>query len=314
MRKARAPEMEHMDVVKLVEDFHSEDACREFLEGLRWPSGIHCPRCGGKTISRIVARHQFDCDSCRYQFSVTAGTIFNDSHLPLWKWFMATFLIVEAKKGMSAKQLQRTLGVSYRTAWYLSHRIREAMFQANPIEPLTGTVEVDETFMGGKPRYHQGNKPGVRKGHPKTMVLGAVSRGGGGVRLRVDRRQRTTAALHQFIAHHVADETVNIYTDAAPAYGNLTDKDTKHEIVNHSVNEWVRGDVHTNNIESVWSLFKRSLIGSYHHLSVKHLDSYLSEIAWRFENRKNDFLFRDTLRALIRAQKMPYRALIERPA
>src|SRR5262249_1271643 len=116
------------------------------------------------------------------------------------------------------------------------------------------------------------------------------------------------------IQRHVADEAVNIYTDAAPAYGNLSDKDTRHEIVNHSVNEWVRGDVHTNNIEGVWSLFKRSLIGSYHHLSVKHLDSYLSEIAWRLKNRKNDFLSRDTLTALIRAEKMPYKALTGRPA
>jgi transposase-like protein len=129
-----------MNLPKLIEDFGSEDRCRGYLEELRWPDGIVCPRCGGNTMSRIRKRNQFDCDSCRYQFSVTAGTLFHDSHLPLWKWFLAVYLICESKKGISSKQLQRTLGVSYKTAWYVSHRIRAAMGEVEEF-PLVGEME-----------------------------------------------------------------------------------------------------------------------------------------------------------------------------
>src|SRR5919199_3402513 len=157
-----------MSLIKLVERFHSEDECRAYLEELRWPDRIVCPRCGGKIISRIKKRPQFDCNSCRYQFSVTAGTIFNDTHLPLWKWFLAVYLIIESKKGISAKQLQRTLAVSYKTAWYLSHRIRHAMASVEE-SPLVGVVEVDETLIGGK---RKGMGGGYREN--KSVVIGAV--------------------------------------------------------------------------------------------------------------------------------------------
>ena len=143
--------MHDMDLPKLVEDFRSEAKCRAYLESLRWPETVACPRCQSVKISRIASRSQFDCDSCRYQFSVTAGTIFHDSHLPLWKWLLATYMMAEAKKGVSANQLKRTLAVSYKTAWYLCHRIRAAMKDANP-RPLDGIVEVDETWVGGKRR------------------------------------------------------------------------------------------------------------------------------------------------------------------
>ena len=140
-----------MNLVKLIEDYGSEDKCREFLEDLRWPQGVRCPRCGTDSVSRINTRKQFDCNepTCRYQFSVTAGTVFHDSHLPLWKWFLAIYMVGESKKGISAKQLQRTLRVSYKTAWYLGHRIRSAMEEDSPV-PLKGIVEIDETWLGGK--------------------------------------------------------------------------------------------------------------------------------------------------------------------
>ena len=311
--KRPLPDTEGMNLVKLVDDFHSEGACRKFLEGLRWPDGVRCPRCNGATISRIVERDQFDCDSCRYQFSVTAGTIFNDTHLPLWKWFMAVYLIGESKKGISANQLKRTLGVNYRTAWYLSHRIRAAMI--SDLEPLLGTVEVDSTWIGGKPRHpaavdaYGHRKRGPRPGR-KASVAGAVARGGA-IRLRVQREGMT---MRDFIGKAIADKAPAIYTDEWAGYQKLGDADTKHESVNHHAYEWVRGDVHTNTIESAWSLLKRSIIGSYHHLSVKHFDSYLDEFEWRYNNRRNDFLFRETMLALLRAEKMPYKELIERPA
>ena len=282
--------------------FHSDEKCRDFLETLRWPNGIACPRCGGTTISRIRDRAQFDCDSCRYQFSVKAGTILQDSKLPLAKWFLATFIMVESKKGVSSNQLKRMLGVSYKTAWFLTHRIRAAMQVVNERQ-LEGIVEVDETYVGGKTR---GKGRGYRGN--KTMVLVAVERDGE-IRLKVEKRN-DRKTLHGFILEHVADDTEAIYTDDWPAYRGIEDDDTRHETVNHSVEEWVRGQVHTNTAEGVNSLLKRSIIGSYHHLSAKHLPAYLDEIEWRFNNRKNPYLFRDTLRALVSAEEMTYADLI----
>lgn len=147
-----------MTLSRLMVDFDTTDECRTYLEELRWPERPTCPRYSGRVVSRIKARGQFDCDACRYQFSVTAGTIFHDSHLPLPKWFAAVYLLSESKKGMSANQLKRILGVSYKTAWYLCHRIRAAVKDASPF-PLKGTVEVDEAFVGGKRRgFRQGYK------------------------------------------------------------------------------------------------------------------------------------------------------------
>ena len=303
----------NIDLFTLMDRFHSEERCRDFLEELRWPNGIACPRCGDTTISRIKKRAQFDCDGCRYQFSVTAGTVLQDSKLPLTKWFVATFLIVEAKKGISGKQLQRTLGTTYRTAWHLSHRIRGAMGQAAQSQ-LLGIIEADETFVGGKPRYpraevdEQGrHKHGPRADNPKTIVLGALERGGD-VRLRVapDRRRTT---LHAFIKSEVSDEAEAVYTDDWMPYRGIADENTRHETVNHNEQEWVRGDVTTNGIEGVWSLLKRSIVGSYHQLSVKHLPAYLDELEWRFNNRDNPHLFRDTLRVLVTADPLTYESL-----
>ena len=164
--------MEDMDLIRLIERFGSEDRCRAYLQDLRWPDGPECPRCGDfTTISRIASRNQFECDKCRYQFSVTAGTLFHDSHLPLWKWFLAIYLMCESKKGISAKQVQRMLKVSYKTAWYLCQRIRAAMGEdEQPL--LTGTVEIDETLIGGE-------RKGFGKGYRgnKVIVAGAIERG-----------------------------------------------------------------------------------------------------------------------------------------
>src|SRR5712691_6724715 len=137
-----------MNLVRLIDQFGSEDRCRDYLKQLRWPDGPECVKCGSRSLSWISTRRQFDCNSCRARFSVTAGTVFHDSHLPLWKWFLATYMMCESKKGISANQLKRTLGVSYKTAWYLCHRIRSAMAEAEP-RKLRGTVEVDEAYVGG---------------------------------------------------------------------------------------------------------------------------------------------------------------------
>lgn len=287
----------HLDLCEMIEAFGSEAKCHAYLEGLRWPDGVKCPRCLSDKISRIVERKQFDCDACRYQFSVRVNTILHDSHLPLWKWFLAVYMMIQSRKGVSANQLKRTLGVSYKTAWYLCHRIRKAMAEMNAMK-LGGTVEVDETYIGGRRARRDAAFDN------KTMVLGAVERGGR-IRLRVDKRaDRKT--LHKFIEENVGGWAENIYTDQWAAYGNLSDFDTTHETVDHSKEEWVRGDVHTNSVEGVWSLFKRSIIGSYHQVSAKHLDAYLDEFEWRFNNRKNPYLFRDTLLKLIESDALTY--------
>src|SRR6266446_4423169 len=141
----------HMNMVKLVDQFGSDNKCREYLEELRWPKRVKCPRCNGEEVHRLTERQQFACKACQYHFSVTSGTIFHDSHLSLWKWFLTVYMMIESKKGISANQVKRTLGVSYKTAWYLCHRIRAAMKELNPV-PLRGEVEVDETWIGGKAR------------------------------------------------------------------------------------------------------------------------------------------------------------------
>jgi transposase-like protein len=292
-----------MDLVTLIEQFGSEDKCRSYLEALRWPKGVRCIRCRSPKISRIRARDQFDCDNCRYQFSVRAGTIFHDSHLPLWKWFLAVYVMGESKKGISANQLKRMLAVSYKTAWYLCHRIRAAMVDPNP-EPLGGIVEADETYTGNPPQGYAGR----RIGGNKMAIIGAVERNGN-VRLKVsDRVDR--AALHAFLKSVLADDAEALYTDDWRPYDGIETETMRHATVNHGRRQWVQGDVHTQTIEDVWSLFKRSIIGSYHHLSIKHLQAYLDEMAFRYNNRENAYLFRDTLLRLVDAESVKYSELI----
>jgi transposase-like protein len=288
-----------VDLLKLNTDFDTDEECRAYLEKLRWPDGVKCPRCCSDKISRIKARKVFDCDGCRYQFSVIAGTIFHDSHLPLPKWFLAIFLVTESKKGMSALQLKRLLKVSYKTAWYLCHRIREAM-RTEIAEPMTGTVECDETYIGGKPRYRVGSGNYRMR---KQMVMAALERGGS-IRLEVGANSNKRT-LHPFLAKH-APNPERFITDELSSYQGIGDADTKHETVEHSAKEYVRGDVHTNSIEGAFGLFKRSIVGSFHQVSVKHLDRYLDEFEFRYNNRKNAYLFRDTLIRLMNGAALPY--------
>ncbi|MCH8799904.1 MAG: IS1595 family transposase [Chloroflexi bacterium] len=290
-----------MNLVKLMHEYADETACREYLEELRWPDGLACLRCGSMRISRISTRNQLDCGDCNFRFSVTAGTIFHDSHLPLSKWFLAAYMMMEAKKGISAKQMERTLGIAYRTAWYLCHRIRAAIEEASPVK-LKGIVEIDETFVGGEVR----GKGHGYKGN-KAIVVGAVERDGKIILKVVPDRSRKT--LHAFAEEAVADEAEAIHTDDWAAYRGIGDEDTLHETVNHSIGEYARGNVNTNSVENIWSLLKRSIIGSFHKVSIKHLDAYLDELEWRFNNRDNPFLFRDTLIRLLRSENLPYQEL-----
>lgn len=291
--------MMDMNLVQLVEQFADEKKCRAYLEALRWPDGVKCPRCQSEKISRVLKRDQFDCDSCRYQFSVTSGTMFQDSHIPLWKWFLAVYLMMESKKGISAHQLKRTLKVGYQTAWFLCHRIRATM-ETDQSEKLSGTVEVDETYIGG--RYDRRRQRGP---YEKQAVMGMIERGG-----KFEAQTIPTASKKVLVGliRERIEPSATVFTDELPAYKSVS-KTHEHDSVKHRAEEWVRGEVHTNNIESAWSLFNRSIIGAYHKMSRKHMDAYLNEFEWRFNNRNNPFLFRDTLIKLLTAPKVEYKAL-----
>lgn len=291
-----------MNLVDLMEKYHSEEQCRTEMVELRWPDGVACIRCGGTQIRNSYTRNTFDCGSCGYEFSATTGTMLHDSHLPLKVWILATYLMIESRKGVSSNQLCRALNVSYKTAWYLTHRIRAAMLDAYPL-PLKGMIEIDETFVGGKVR---GKGRGYRGN--KTTVVGMIQRKGKIILKVVPGRDRET--LQTWVAQHSTGDTEVYFTDDWAGYDGLADENTRHEAVNHSIEEWVRGDAHTQNIENVWSLLKRSIMGSYHQLSAKHLDSYLDELEWRFNNRDNPYLFRDTLIRLLSAEHVEYRELV----
>lgn len=290
------------NLINLFEQYKGDESkCRDHLENLKWPDGIKCPRCGSEKISRIKERSQFDCDACRYQFSVTAGSIFHDSHLPLWKWFLAVYLMTESKKGISANQLKRTLGVSYKTAWYLCHRIRKAVEEITEGKPkLDGIVEVDETYVGGK--YDKRRKRGPWE---KQAVMGLLQRKGcfEARAIPTNGRKILVGVIQDRI-----DKSATVMTDEYQAYRAI-DKEYTHKTVNHKREEWVRGDVYTNGAENAWSLFKRSIVGSFHHVSEKHIDSYLNEFDWRFNGRNNPYLFEDTLIRLLNSPKMEFKEL-----
>ena len=291
-----------MDLVELTEACGTDDKCRMVLEQLRWPKGPICPRCESKA-TKIANRFQYDCDSCHYQFSVTAGTIFHDSHLSLWRWFLATYLITESRKGMSSNQLKRMLKVTYKTAWYLTHRIRAAMLEVAP-EKLDGTVEIDETYVGAKARRW-------RPKSVKQVVIGIRQRNGD-LRL-IHAKDAKSATVREIINANIGSHVEVIMTDESAIYPWALDKMQKglHKTINHS-REYAHGDVHTNTVESAFSLLKRGIVGTWHKVSAKHLPAYLDEMVFRFNNRKNQFLFRDTLIKLILSPNLEYKNLTAR--
>ena len=301
---------EAVDLVELIEKFGDEQQCRNYLEALRWHDRVRCPKCSGDKISSILKRDQYNCDndSCRYQFSVTAGTIFHDTHLPLMKWFLATFLLCQSRKGMSANQLKRMLGISYKTAWYLSHRVRAAMGAAEQEQAkLGGTVEVDETYVGGKPK--RGSKRG--RGTPKEIVIGIRQRGGD---LRFFHAGDVkSGTLAKYIRENISEDVDVVMTDDFTPYPRAIAKAGvlgEHRRINHSRGRYAIGDLHTNTVESAFSLLKRGIVGTWHKVSAKHLPAYLDEMTWRFNNRKNPFLFRDTLRRMLNSDNLEFKQLI----
>jgi transposase-like protein len=262
--------------------FHDNDAARSYLEGVRWPNGPVCPHCKSENEYRLEGEaHRkglLKCGDCRKQYSVTVGTVFERSKIPLSKWLMAAYLLCSSKKGISAHQLSRTLGVTYKTAWFLAHRIRFAMTDAGGglMGEGGGGVEADETYIGRK----KGMKVRSGGGH-KHQVFALVDRSSG----RVKSKHITSFAdIGGMLREHVSPEA-KLYTDQAKMYRKLGKQFSSHESVNHSAYEWKRGDAHTNTIEGVFSVFKRGMIGTYQHCGEQHLKRYLSEFDFRYNNR-----------------------------
>jgi len=320
-----------MNLIDVAKKFATQEACVTYLEKMRWPDGVVCLKCGSKEvrryetaetsrtvknrktgqpeIKRVPSRFIYQCsaDKCSYQFSVTTGTIFHDSHLDLEKWFNAVALMCNAKKGISALQMKSDLGTAYKTAWYLNHRIRRAMelVEEATQEPLDGVVEADETYVGGK--YDRRRK---RARYDKEPVFGIVQRHGKARTYHMP--QPNMKKIMDKIKGDVSINADGIYTDDGKYYGTAAGalKNHNHQRVNHIAKEWVRGDVHTGTIDGYWSLLKRGLIGSFHQVSIKHLHRYLSEFQFRWNNRESQDMFQLVIAALLMGIALPYAELI----
>lgn len=284
-----------LNLATMAKMFSDEDAARKFVESKRWPNGPVCPHCDCKEVYTLTAKPEskspvrpgvYKCKACRKQFTVRIGTIFEESKIPLSKWLMAIHLMTSSKKGVSSRQIEREIGVTIKTAWFLTHRIREAMTQAPFAEMLQGTVEVDETYVGGKPRFKGTSKRG--RGTNKQPVMVLVERDGSSRCKPIPRVDART--LKSEIAGNVSTDAI-IITDENPAYNGLEHTYKDHESVKHSAKEYARKkddgtSVNSNTAESFFALLKRGHYGIFHHLSKKHMHRYCNEFSFRWNYRK----------------------------
>lgn len=274
-------------LVEAIRYFSDQDVCRDFVANLRWPDGVTCPRngCGSANAHFISTRKIWRCNGCKKQFSVKVGTIFEDSPIGLDKWLPAIWLLTADKKGVSSYQLERALGVTQKTAWFMLHRIRLAMKTESFNAPLSGEVEADETYVGGKEK----NKHASRKLHRgtgpvgKAAVMGLLQRHGEVRAKTIPNNRRRT--VQKEVQQNVAPGST-VYTDALASYTGL-EAAYIHEVIDHA-EAYVRDQVHTNGLENFWSLFKRTIYGRYHSVEPFHLDRYLDEATQRFNTRKMD--------------------------
>jgi len=278
--------------------FRNEDEAIALLESIRWPNGAACPHCGGADPYRLtpksttktrVQKGLWKCSQCRKKFTVKVGTVFESSHIPVSKWLMAIHLLCASKKGMSAHQFHRMLGMTYRSAWFMAHRLRHAMMQDPVLSKLSGTVEVDETYIGGKRRigrYGYQGKGGIPKaGDPtKTAVVAIAERKGRVVAFPM--AELTGRKMQDAIRSRVRPTTTHVMSDESKLYHGCDMSFAAHQTVTHSKAEYVRDDVHTNTVEGFFALLKRGIVGTFHHVSKGHLHRYCDEFAFRYSFRQ----------------------------
>lgn len=301
-----------ISVTQLFKYFSTEEKCVEWLEQARWNGSPTCPHCQGQDSITPAYSKRFTYwhKDCRKHFTVKTGTVMHSSKTPTQNWIVALYYVLTARKGVSAMQLSKELGVQYRTAWYMLHRLREAC--ANGQFTLTNVVEVDETYIGGKEKNkHQSQKPKKLRGTTgKQAVFGMRERGGKTKAKPVSSTDRET--LWQEIQQSI-QLGATLYTDDHGAYRGLGLARYNHKVVNHSAKQYVDGLAHTNGIESVWSLLKRSIHGTWHHVSVKHLQRYINEASFRLNEGNCQVDTVDRMQALaagMKGKRIPYQELV----
>jgi transposase-like protein len=294
---------------QLFEMFPDQETARVYLESRLWPNGVRCPVCG--TGDRITTRKGgfYRCNQCKEDFTVRTGTIFERSHVPLHKWIYAMYLVVTARKGISSMQLAKEIGVTQKTAWFILGRLREAC--GENFEKLSGIIEIDEAYIGGKEgNKHAHKRAGKHDADNKAIVLGMRERGGRTKALHVEKADGATL---EFAIIDRVEPGSTIHTDEWRGYAGLKYLDYKHETIRHSAGEYVRDDVTTNGIEAVWAVLKRGIYGTFHHVSEKHLRRYVDEFTFRL---KEGNVERHTLQRLASfvdgtaGKRLTYKALI----
>jgi len=283
-----------MNIIQIFQQFPTQEACIKHLEATRWPNAPICPYCNSENNTPRPTELRHWCNTCQRSFSVMVRTIFHHTHMPLQKWFLALSLILNAKKGISALQLSRDIEVNKNTAWRIAMQIRRAMAQSDQRNLLTGIVEMDETYVGGKPRKgkkynNDDDKPKRGRGTKKAPVIGAVERKGE-VRAKVVAKNKMKGRnLRAFVRSHVDTENSHLMTDEYKGYLGMS-RLLPHSVIRHA-SWYVDGDIHTNTIESFWALLKRGMFGQFHSVSRKHLQKYVDEFCYRYNNRRNESVF-----------------------
>ncbi len=281
--------MNFKNLKQLFDHFNSEDVCRQYLEQQRWNGNVECAHCGCTKVYKIEGGKRYKCADkfCAKKFSVTVGTIYENSKIDLRTWFAAIYLVTSSKKGVSSLQLHRQLGVTQKTAWFLLHRIREMLREKAPAM-LSNMVEVDETYIGGK--YKNKHKSVRRAAHEsnashvdnKTCVVALLERNN---KVKTHVHNKAGVTLKDMVKQHV-DSSARVFTDSLTAYKGLDKHFADHQVVNHYEEEYVRGEVYTNSVEGFFSILKRGIYGIYHQVSPKHLQRYCDEFAARYNTRQ----------------------------
>ncbi len=285
-----------MDIVEVFEKWPTQNDCLAYLEQVRWQGTPKCPYCKSDNFTPLPKEHRYHCNNCNTSFSVTVHTIFHKTHMPLQKWFLAVTLILNAKKGVSARQLARHLHVNRNTAWRISMQIRDAMYEPEQRHVLQGLVKMDETYVGGKPRK-DGTRHKRGRGTSKTPVVGMKERGGNVIAEVVNKDNITFKKLSRLVRETLDVKKSVLVTDEARFYCKMS-AILPHASVNHQV-QYADGWIHTNSIESFWALLKRGIVGQFHKVSIKHLPKYLNEFCYRQNHREHTDVFGLTIQRAI---------------